>query len=360
MCDRTTDKSVVKTIKPSLSLLLNTELLFLRWPLNVVAQEWNERHGNNECAEQRGSHYDRKASEELTGIACQHQERKIGDDVGDCGKEDRGCQFCRSEPRRNAARKTLGETALDSIPGDDRHIDQEPERNNERCDRHLLKIYAQHVDDTEGHGECDGYRQGHDERESPLPEANERDDHDQDDRFVQRPQKKVDVFLYLQRLVGGVYGDEISREDAMQLCQFRVHGLAELGDLLLIAHINGDGNGSTAAPLSVGVPPCVVVQVIRRALVSATYINEVAQVDGSASRRCRHNTVADCLGAFELPGRSQRDLALSRLEDSAGRDDIVGLNQFGQIGRLQSVGGEPILREFQVNGLLLHASALHF
>jgi hypothetical protein len=50
--------------------------------------------------------------------------------------------------------------------------------------------------------------------------------------LVQSAQEKVDVFFYLQGLVGGVDRDEISREDAMELCQLRVHGLAEFGDLL--------------------------------------------------------------------------------------------------------------------------------
>src|ERR1700730_14777604 len=150
--DRAADKSVVKAVKTPLSLLLDTQLLLLRWPLEVVAQEWDKRHGNYERTQQRSSHHDRKASEELTGIARQHQKRKITDDVGDCGKEDRGRQFRRTEPRRNAARKAVCETALDSIPGDHRHIDQEPQRDNERCHRHLLQIDAKHVDDAKGHG----------------------------------------------------------------------------------------------------------------------------------------------------------------------------------------------------------------
>jgi len=118
----------------------------------------------------------------------------------------------------------------------------------------------------------DGYRQGHDERESPLPEANERDDNDEDDRFVERAQKKVIIFLYLQGLVGSVDGDEIGREDAMKLCQIRIDRLAELGDLVLVAHVDCNRNGATTAPVSIGILPCVVVQVIRRALVSAAYI----------------------------------------------------------------------------------------
>ena len=49
---------------------------------------------------------------------------------------------------------------------------------------------------------------------------------------------------------------------------------------------------------------------------------------------------------------------MSRLEYSARCDDIVGLNQFAEVSRLEAVGREPILREFQIDCLLLHASTL--
>src|SRR5258708_769898 len=99
----------------------------------------------------------------------------------------------------------------------------------------------------------------------------------------------MNVFLYLQGLVGGVDGDEIGREDAMKLCQFRVDRLAEFGDLLLIAHVDGDRNGSATAPVTLSVLPCVVVQVICRAVVGAAYIDKIAQIDGRASCRRGHN-----------------------------------------------------------------------
>jgi hypothetical protein len=41
---------------------------------------------------------------------------------------------------------------------------------------------------------------------------------------------------------------------------------------------------------------------------------------------------------------------LSRLEYSARRDDIVGLDQFAQVRRREALGREPILREFQTRG----------
>ena len=86
----------------------------------------------------------------------------------------------------------------------------------------------------------------------------------------------------------------------MELCQFGVDGLAEFSDLLLIAHINGNGNRSTTPPMSIGSLPSVVVQVICWALVSAAYINEVAEVDGSACRG-RDSAIPMALGLSNCP-----------------------------------------------------------
>jgi hypothetical protein len=52
-------------------------------------------------------------------------------------------------------------------------------------------------------------------------------------------------------------------------------------------------------------------------------------------------------------------LSLSGLEYSAWRDDIARLNQLAEIGRLEPVGGELVLGEFQIDCLLLHSSTLY-
>src|ERR1700688_4534868 len=103
----------------------------------------------------------------------------------------------------------------------------------------------------------------------------------------------------------------------MELCEFRFDGLAEFGDLFLIAHIDGDRHSSTAAPVPIGVPPGVVIQVVRGTLVSAANIDKVAQVHRSACRGCSHYAVADGLGIFELSRRSEDNFALTRLEHAA-------------------------------------------
>src|SRR5580704_6976333 len=145
----------------------------------------------------------------------------------------------------------------------------------------------------------------------------------------------------------------------MELCQFPVDRLAEPGDLVLIAHVDGDRNCSAASPMTFGILPRVVVQIVGRAPVAAAYIDQVAQVDRSACPRRRYNDVTDRIGTLELPRRIQGDLPLSRLKNPARRDNIAGLNQLVKIASLQPVGGEPILGEFEINCLLLHPSTLH-
>jgi hypothetical protein len=97
-----------------------------------------------------------------------------------------------------------------------------------------------------------------------------------------------------------VDGDEIGRKDVMKLCQLRVDRLAKLGDLLLIAHLDGDRNGSTTASVTVSVLPPVVVQVIRRASVSAAYIDQIAEVDRSAGGGRGHNDIGNRVGIFRI------------------------------------------------------------
>jgi hypothetical protein len=136
--DGATDKFVVEAVEAPLSLLLDAELFLFWWPQDVVAQERDKSHGNDQRAQQRNGHHDGKAAEELSGVASQHQEGKIGDDVGNGGIEDRGRQLCRTKPRRDTARQAIRETALDTISGNHRHIDQQPQRDNERRHRNLL------------------------------------------------------------------------------------------------------------------------------------------------------------------------------------------------------------------------------
>ena len=77
------------------------------------------------------------------------------------------------------------ELALDGVAGDDRIVDQQAERDDQRGDRDLLQVDAEQVHHAEGHRQRDRDRQRHQQRRAPLPEADQRDEHDQRDRLVE-------------------------------------------------------------------------------------------------------------------------------------------------------------------------------
>ena len=60
----------------------------------------------------------------------------------------------------------------------------------------------------------------------------------------------------------------------MELRQFSVDGLAEFRDLLLIAHINGNGNRSTAPPISIGTTLIFDVGICNNSATWARTVNE--------------------------------------------------------------------------------------
>src|SRR5437870_5565251 len=72
-------------------------------PLNVVTQQRNERHGNYQSTEQCCSHDDGEAFEKLSGVAAEHEERKIGNDVGQGCVKDGSSQLGRTQPRSYSA-----------------------------------------------------------------------------------------------------------------------------------------------------------------------------------------------------------------------------------------------------------------
>src|SRR2546429_6690110 len=95
---------VIKAIKAPLALLFYRGLFPGRRALNVVTQQWNKRHGNDQCTEQRRSHDDGEAFEKLSGVAAEHEERKISNDVRQgCVKDGRD-QLGRSQPSCYATR----------------------------------------------------------------------------------------------------------------------------------------------------------------------------------------------------------------------------------------------------------------
>src|SRR6266852_2120963 len=127
----------------------------------------------------------------------------------------------------------------------------------------------------------------------------------------------MNVFFDLERLVGGMRDDQISRKNLVDLSELFVDRLAERGDLPLVAHIDRKRDRAATLPLPLRVFPRVVVQVLRGALVAATDFDQVAEIDRCARRRRGHENIAYRVYILELTGGVENDLLLSSLERAA-------------------------------------------
>src|SRR5713226_6886112 len=116
---------VIEAIKAALALLFYSGL-FPGWrALNVVTQQRNKRHGNHQSTKQCRSHDDGEAFEELSGVAAEHEKRKVGNDVGQGRVKDGRGQLGRSQPRCYCALQSFRETAFDTVASYYRNVDQQ-------------------------------------------------------------------------------------------------------------------------------------------------------------------------------------------------------------------------------------------
>src|SRR5579864_8067508 len=100
--------------------------------------------------------------------------------------------------------------------------------------------------------------------------------------------------------------------------------MTEVCDLLLIAHIDRQRDGTTALPLSSEVLPRVIVQIGGRSLIAGENLDQVPQINRSSSRGLSDSNFPNCVSAFELAGRIDNDLSLASLEFASPRNNVAG------------------------------------
>ncbi len=149
----------------------------------------------------------------------------------------------------------------------------------------------------------------------------------------------MNVLLNLQWLIGGVRDDEIRRKNLFKLCKFLIDRLTEVCDLLLIAHVDRQGDCTAALPLSSGVLPRVIVQIGGGSLIAGKNLDQIPQINGSSSRGLSDSNFPNCVSAFELAGGIDNDLSLARLECASRRNNVARAQDLSESCRLKSVLG---------------------
>src|SRR5882757_10429361 len=157
----------------------------------------------------------------------------------------------------------------------------------------------------------------------------------------------MNVFLHLQGLIGGMRDDEIRRKNLFKLRKFLIDRLTEVCDLLLIAHIDRQGDCTATLPLSSWILPRVVVQIGGGSLIAGKNLDQIPQINGSSSRGLSDSNFPNCISAFELAGGIDNDLSVVGLECTSRRNNVTRTQDLSEGCRLKSVLGQSILRIFQ-------------
>src|SRR6266566_2167118 len=170
----------------------------------------------------------------------------------------------------------------------------------------------------------------------------------------------MNVLLNLQWLIGGMRDDKIRGKNLFKLCKLLIDRLTEVRDLLLIAHVDRQGDCTAALPLSSGVLPRVIVQISGGSLIAGKNLDQIPQINGSSSRGLSDSDFPNSVSAFELAGRIDDDLSLVGLECASRRYDVAGAQDLPESCGLESVLSQAVLRIFQIDHLGQQASPLHF
>jgi len=204
-------------------------------------------------------------------------------------------------------------------------------------------IDAERLHHPERHGERDRDRERQEERRPPLPEADQRDEHDEDDRLDQRHHEQVHVVPDLLGLVRRAMQLEPLGQEPLHRGELAIDVALEVRDLRAGPHV--DRERDRARPLAAG--PDEVRQEAGRALVVAADVDQIAQVDRRPRGAGRHRDPADLVLVDELPGGVDRDVLAADLDHAAGRGDVARGDRRGCDG----VRGEALLRVLEVDAL---------
>src|SRR5438105_13612127 len=94
--------------------------------------------------------------------------------------------------------------------------------------------------------------------------------------------------------------DEIRRKNLLKLCKFLIDRQTEVCDLLLIAHIDRQGDCTAALSLSSGVQPRVIVKICCGSLIDGKNHDQITQKDGNSMHGLRVGAYLNCFYNFVL------------------------------------------------------------
>ena len=246
----------------------------------------------------------------------------------------------------------LRELALDRIAGDDRIVHEQPERDDERRNRHLLNVEADELHQSESHRQRDRDRQRHQQSRTPFPESHERDEDHEHDGFPEAAIEQIQLLAHLPLLVGRRADDEIGRERSADLLHAGADCRPEAIDLFAFLHFRRQRDRAASQPAPVLIAPCVIRDKTRRMLVSAMDAADVAEIDRRAVCRLREDGRVDVGERPKFARLLEGQLTSFGVHGPGGQRGVAALQDSSDRGRNDPERRQSILRIARLDLLL--------
>ena len=319
--------------------------LFIALRLNaddVIAEERRDHDGNDPREQQRGGDDGKERGAELR---CHALRESDGDEA--CACDERARQHGkrrRTEGVRGGAEavKPLFELDAHHLDGDDLIVDQKPEGDDERTQRHLLQVDARTVHEEEDARQYERDAAGDDEPRTKAERQKAHGEHD-DDGFSERVDEIIDGFCDDLRLVGDLMDFQAERQVVLERGDFLLQILAERQDVAARAHGNGDAHGRLAIEVHLR---------LGRLGIAARDARNVTEAEGAPAGGDRQG--ADRLKVVESARDAHIDVVRLRLDHARRRHLFLRAD-----GRKNRVGRYAKLRETLARGLDVDLLRLH-
>ena len=112
------------------------------------------------------------------------------------------------------------------------------ESGSESGNRHLLDIQAEQLHEAERHGQRDRDRNRHDQRRTPFPEPDERNQNDQHDCLEQALIEEADLLAHLPALIRSHSDYQVGGQRPAHFVDARAHRGSEPFDLVALTHLH--------------------------------------------------------------------------------------------------------------------------
>ena len=314
---------------------------------HAVAEVRNHDHRDEPGDHERDCRHLEQRARVLAGRALRGRDRQEARDRDQRAGEHREGRRRVGEACRAEAVVALLQLDRHHLHRDDRVVDEQPERQDQRAERDLVQADAEHPHQQERRGEHQRDRHGDDEAGAQAQAHQRHREHDQH-RLRQRAHELVDGALH--RLGHARHRRELDADRHLLLhaADRAVELAAERDHVAAGDHRHAETHRLAPHPAHL---------LLRRVDVAALHLRDVAEPEDAVVGADRQ--VADRLQRVERAGRPQVDAVGRGLERARGLHRVLRGERLDDLRRLDAERRELAVRQLDEDLLFLLADEVH-